>query len=67
MNQGLILCEGTGRKSDPLRYWTAEREGVWKQNPLYELLEPQIRKYPFVSLTQKRRGDKMETTVGDDE
>jgi hypothetical protein len=33
---GLIRQEGTGRKSDPFRYWLPDQEARWKQDPLWE-------------------------------
>jgi hypothetical protein len=52
-----IACEGTGRKGDPFRYWLPEREAVWKQHPLYEMLEQQRKqlKLPFESLQERKR------------
>jgi len=58
VDRGLIACEGTGRRSDPFRYWLPEREAAWReQNPLYDELEKQCRdlNLPFVSLKEKRR------------
>jgi hypothetical protein len=56
VEQGLALCEGSGSKSDPFRYWLAEREAVWKEDPLYDIIEQQRRqlKLPFESLAQRR-------------
>jgi hypothetical protein len=33
---GQLAREGTGRKSDPFRYWLLAREEEWKKDPLYE-------------------------------
>jgi hypothetical protein len=33
---GLIRQEGSGRKSDPFRYWLPEQEARWKQDPMWE-------------------------------
>jgi hypothetical protein len=54
---GAIVCEGSGRKKDPFRYWLPEREAVWKQAPLYDVLEEQRQKLklPFESLRERRR------------
>jgi hypothetical protein len=55
LGRSLIAREGTGRKSDPFRFWLPAREAVWKQDPLYEMLE-QLRKdqnLAFESLTNK--------------
>jgi hypothetical protein len=50
-----ILCEGTGRKADPFRYWLPQREEVWKQDPWYAEFERQRieLKLPWQSLQQK--------------
>jgi hypothetical protein len=54
--QGLVRCEGSGCKSDPFRYWMAEREAVWEQDPLSRLIEEQraMLKLPFESLCQRK-------------
>ena len=54
---GAIVCAGSGRKKDPFRYWLPEREAVWKQAPLYDLLEEKRRKLklPFESLRERRQ------------
>ena len=56
VEQGLVSCEGKGSKSDPFRYWLAEREVVWKEDPFYELFEAQRQqlKLPFESLTERK-------------
>jgi hypothetical protein len=56
VEQGLVLCEGKGSKSDPFRYWLSEREAVWKEDPLYVLIEAQRQqlKLPFESLTERK-------------
>jgi len=56
----LILREGSGLKRDPFRYWTADREEVWKKNIVYEAVQEQMKqlKIPFQSLTEKRRLDR---------
>jgi len=43
VREGLILSEGSGRKAEPFRYWLAEREAVWKQDPLYQLYEQSLK------------------------
>jgi hypothetical protein len=56
---GMVACEGRGRRSDPFRYWLPEREAVWKQDPLYELLHGQRQELelPFEPLhPPKRKG-----------
>ncbi len=49
VGRSLVAVEGSGRKSDPFRYWLPEREAVWKQDPLYQLMELQRQqvKLPF--------------------
>jgi hypothetical protein len=53
---GRLLCEGTGKKGDPFRYWLPEREAVWNEDPIYVLLEQQRQalKLPFESLTERK-------------
>lgn len=58
LEMGRVLCQGTGRKSDPFRYWTPEREAVWKDDPLYDIKHELPEKYRFVSLSEKRRNDR---------
>jgi hypothetical protein len=55
VEQGLVRCEGSGRKGDPFRYWLAEREAVWQQDPLHVLLEEQRQRLnlPFESLRER--------------
>jgi hypothetical protein len=52
----VVLCEGKGSKSDPFRYWLPQREAVWKEDPLYLLMEAQRQQLqlPFESLTQRK-------------
>ena len=56
VEQGLVLREGSGKKSDPYRYWMAERVEAWKQDPLYEIIEAQKASLnlPFESLAERR-------------
>jgi hypothetical protein len=56
VEQGLVLCEGSGHKKDPFRYWLAERAAVWQQDPLYAWVEEQRRSLnlPFQSLTERK-------------
>jgi hypothetical protein len=56
VEQGLVQCEGSGRKGDPHRYWLPEREAVWQQDPLYALIQAQRAelKLPFVSLAERK-------------
>jgi hypothetical protein len=53
----MIAREGTGRKTDPFRYWLPEREAVWQQDPFYEYFEEQRRvlNLPFQSLQERKR------------
>jgi hypothetical protein len=39
---GLLRKDGRGRKGQPYRYWLAEREEVWRQDPLSLVLMPEI-------------------------
>jgi hypothetical protein len=57
VERSLIACEGRGRKGDPFRYWLPEREAVWKQDFLYEIIEKQRLELnlPFVSLLEERK------------
>jgi hypothetical protein len=57
VERALIAREGTGRKSDPFRFWLPQREEVWKQDPLYEAVERQRQQLhlPFQSLRERRR------------
>jgi hypothetical protein len=41
LDRALLAREGTGRKSNPFRFWLPEREATWKQDPLYDILEQQ--------------------------
>jgi AAA domain len=52
----LVQVEGTGKKSDPLRYWLSATEARWREAPLYDCMEKQARdlKLPFVSLRKRR-------------
>jgi hypothetical protein len=57
VERSLIAREGSGRKSDPFRFWLPEREEVWKQHPLYEVIERQRRELnlPFQSLHDRKK------------
>lgn len=33
---GLVQVEGSGKKSDPFRYWLPSAEARWRENPLYD-------------------------------
>jgi AAA domain len=57
VERSLLACEGSGRKGDPFRYWFPQREAVWKQDLLYDVIEDQRRQLnlPFESLTERKR------------
>ena len=57
VQRGLVVCEGSGRKADPFRYWFPAREAVWKQDIFYEVIERQRGelRLPFQSLTERKR------------
>jgi hypothetical protein len=56
----MILREGTGRRSDPFRYWLPEREAVWRESPFYDIIEQQMKdlKLPFRSLQEIKRASR---------
>jgi hypothetical protein len=68
----MLAREGTGRKTDPFRYWLPEREAVWKENPLYEIIEQQRQqlKLPFESWQERKKklaqDDVHSMALGDD-
>jgi len=37
VRHGLIAQTGTGRRSDPFRYWLPEKMVEWEANPLWKL------------------------------
>jgi hypothetical protein len=39
--RGLVLKEGTGRKTRPFRYWLPGKEEEWRKDPVYVLEEEQ--------------------------
>jgi hypothetical protein len=53
----LVQVEGSGKKTDPFRYWLLTAEARWRENPFYEMGEKQRRDLhlPFVSLRRQRR------------
>jgi hypothetical protein len=58
VERGLISREGTGRKTDPFRYWLPATEAKWREKyPFYDHFEQQQRehKWPWVSLQEKKR------------
>ncbi len=63
VERGLILREGTGRKSDPFRYWLPASEAKWReQYPFYDHFEQQQREHnwPWMSLQEKKRNSRAE-------
>ena len=56
LDNNMIRCEGTGRNTDPFRYWLPAREEIWKENPFYEICEQQRRDLnrPWESLTERK-------------
>jgi AAA domain len=55
----LVLTAGTGRKTDPYRYWLPTSEARWRaESPIYDIMKKQEQelKLPFVSLREKKRG-----------
>ena len=65
--RGLILREGTGRRTDPFRYWLPASEARWrKECPLYDRFEELRRgqKLPWVSLEERKRIDRDEDRLG---
>ncbi len=34
---GLLRRDGGGRRADPFRYWLAQKEAVWRADPLWVL------------------------------
>jgi len=41
VERGLIAREGTGKRSDPFRYWLPEQEAVWRTDPAWVQREQQ--------------------------
>jgi hypothetical protein len=67
VERGLILCEGTGRKTDAFRYWLPATEAKWReQNPFYDHFEKQRREYkwPWTSLQDQKRNNRGEGDRG---
>ena len=54
--KGLLLCEGSGHKGDPCRYWLLDAEMRWREDPVYQLVETQRQEWGlnFESLQEKR-------------
>ena len=60
VERGIILCEGTGRKADPYRYFLRETEAKWREKmgpELYDLLHEQECKFGWKSLQEKKALD----------
>jgi hypothetical protein len=56
-DRGLLARDGKGCKKDPFRYWLAQREAIWKQNPLYQIFEQQRRDKELIEkLSQPWKG-----------
>jgi hypothetical protein len=34
-----VCRDGSGRRNDPFRYWLAQKEEAWKQDPWHEIME----------------------------
>ena len=61
VERGIILCEGTGRKADPYRYFLRETEAKWREKmgpALYDLLHEQECKFGWRSLQEKKALDR---------
>ncbi len=66
VERGLILREGTGRKTDPFRYRLPASEAKWReQYPFYDHFEQQQREhnFPWISLQEKKRNSHAEGRV----
>jgi hypothetical protein len=40
-SRDLLLRDGDGHRTDPFRYWLAEKEAAWRDDPIWALLEQQ--------------------------
>ncbi len=63
VERGLILREGTGRKSDPYRYWLPASEAKWReQYAFYDHFEQQQQEHngPWISLQETHRNSRSE-------
>ena len=61
VERGIIVCEGTGRKADPYRYFLQETEAKWREKmgpELYDLLHEQECKFGWKSLQEKKALDR---------
>ncbi len=36
---GLVCRDSSGKRSEPFRYWLAEKEAQWQQDPMYQLAQ----------------------------
>jgi AAA domain len=69
VERGIILCEGTGRKRDPYRYWLRETEAKWRDKlgpKLYDLLQEREREFGWTSLQDKQARDREDDTDSTD-
>jgi hypothetical protein len=69
VERGIILCEGTGRKADPYRYWLRETEAKWREQlgpELYNLLQERQRECGWTSLQEKNARDREDDTGSPD-
>jgi hypothetical protein len=57
---GQIACKGADHRTDPHRYWLPQREEVWKQDFLYEMIERKRIELilPFLSLCERKRKER---------
>ena len=53
----LLSCEGTGRKTDPYRYWLPTREAAWQHDIAYLLHEQQIKDLQLLSKPRRDKGE----------
>ncbi len=63
VERGLILREGTGRKSEPFRYWLPASEAKWRgQYPCYDHFEQQQgeQNWRWTSLQEKKGNSRSE-------
>jgi hypothetical protein len=64
---GELACEGTGRKSDPYRYWFPASEARWREQVfMYDRFEQQRRELglPFQSLQERKAKQQRDHDLG---
>jgi hypothetical protein len=64
---GALACEGTGRKSDPYRYWFPASEARWREQIfMYDRFETQRRELglPFQSLQERKAEQQRDHDLG---